>query len=243
MEPPVSSVHGILQARILEWVAVPFSGRSSWLSARTRVSCTAGKLFIIWVTREALCLSRCLSFSIFFISSWRSGDISLQFEEIHLALLVVYGLMIMNFPGSHLSENVLVFFGLYSWRVFLLTREFWIDSILDVVPFYSGLYVLWSEISNHLNFVSLFVMCNMSFFSLCFQYFLSLSFFFFCSLTIMCLGMFFFIFFPFEVCWVSWICKFMSFTKFGEISSIIFLNIGFSPFSLSSPLGILITWM
>ena len=42
--PPGSSVHGILQARILEWVAIPFSRGSSWLRERTWVSCIAGKL-------------------------------------------------------------------------------------------------------------------------------------------------------------------------------------------------------
>ena len=41
----VSSVHGILQARILEWVATPSSKGSSWLRDRTCVFCTAGKLF------------------------------------------------------------------------------------------------------------------------------------------------------------------------------------------------------
>ena len=37
--PPGSSVHGILQVRILEWVAVPISRRSSWPRDRTQVSC------------------------------------------------------------------------------------------------------------------------------------------------------------------------------------------------------------
>ena len=37
---PGSSVHGILQARILDWVAVPFSRGSSQLRDRTQVSCT-----------------------------------------------------------------------------------------------------------------------------------------------------------------------------------------------------------
>ena len=40
-----SSVHGILQARILEWVAISFSRGSSLPSDRTRVSCIAGRLF------------------------------------------------------------------------------------------------------------------------------------------------------------------------------------------------------
>ena len=38
-------VHGILQARILEWVAVLFSRGSFWLRNQTRVSCTAGRFF------------------------------------------------------------------------------------------------------------------------------------------------------------------------------------------------------
>ena len=42
---PGSSVHGIFQARILEWVAMPFSRGSSWPMDWTRVSCTAGRFF------------------------------------------------------------------------------------------------------------------------------------------------------------------------------------------------------
>ena len=37
--PPGSSVHGILQARILEWIAMPFSRGSSWPRGWTCVSC------------------------------------------------------------------------------------------------------------------------------------------------------------------------------------------------------------
>ena len=43
---PGSSVHGILQARILEWVAVPFSRGSSKLKDQTQVSCIAGGFFL-----------------------------------------------------------------------------------------------------------------------------------------------------------------------------------------------------
>ena len=50
--PPGSSVHGILQARILEWVAIPFSRGSSWPSDWTWVSCITGRFFAIWATRE-----------------------------------------------------------------------------------------------------------------------------------------------------------------------------------------------
>ena len=50
---PGSSVHGILQARILEWIAIPFSRRSSWPRDQTLVSCIAGWFFTLWATRQA----------------------------------------------------------------------------------------------------------------------------------------------------------------------------------------------
>ena len=49
--PPGSSVHGVLQARIMEWVAIPFSRGSSQPRDRTWVSCIAGRCFIIWTIR------------------------------------------------------------------------------------------------------------------------------------------------------------------------------------------------
>ena len=52
--PSGSSVHGILQARILEWVAIPFSRGSSRPRDRTRVSCIAGGFFTVWATRATL---------------------------------------------------------------------------------------------------------------------------------------------------------------------------------------------
>ena len=52
--PPSSSVHGILQARILEWVAISFSRGSSRPRDRTQVSHIAGRCFNLCTTREAL---------------------------------------------------------------------------------------------------------------------------------------------------------------------------------------------
>jgi len=43
--PPGSSFHGILQARILEWVAIPFSRGSSQPKDLTQVSCISGRYF------------------------------------------------------------------------------------------------------------------------------------------------------------------------------------------------------
>ena len=70
--PPGSSVHGILQTRILEWVAMPSSRGSSWARDRTLVSCVsciASGFFTHWATWEAPLKARidlwagCLVFS------------------------------------------------------------------------------------------------------------------------------------------------------------------------------------
>ena len=55
--PPGSSVHGILQARILEWVAISFSRGSSLLRDRTQVSCIAGTRFNLCIFIFLLILS------------------------------------------------------------------------------------------------------------------------------------------------------------------------------------------
>ena len=66
--PPGSLVHGILQARILERVAIPFSKGSSPLRDWNQVSHIAGRFLTIWATREVLyvckapnkCLIHCM---------------------------------------------------------------------------------------------------------------------------------------------------------------------------------------
>ena len=53
--PAGFSVHGTLQARILEWVGISFSRGSPWPRNETQVSYTAGRFFAVWPTREAQC--------------------------------------------------------------------------------------------------------------------------------------------------------------------------------------------
>ena len=71
-DPMGYTVHGILQARILEWVAFPYSRGSSRPRAQSQVSCIAGRFFTIWVTREAwnkgYWISNTFFFKKFFIS-------------------------------------------------------------------------------------------------------------------------------------------------------------------------------
>ena len=51
---PGSSIHGILQARVLECVAISFSRGSSQPRNQTRVSCITGRFFTNWAMRKAL---------------------------------------------------------------------------------------------------------------------------------------------------------------------------------------------
>ena len=53
--PPGSSVHGILQPGLLEWIAMPSSKGSSW--PVSWVSCIASRVFTRWAIREAQSLS------------------------------------------------------------------------------------------------------------------------------------------------------------------------------------------
>ena len=56
---PSSSVHVIFQARILEWVAIPFSRGSSQPRNQTQVSSIPGGFFSIWATAAAKSLQSC----------------------------------------------------------------------------------------------------------------------------------------------------------------------------------------
>ena len=93
--PPGSSVHRILQARIVEWVATSSFRGSSWPRYWTQVSCIADRFFTVWTTREAhkmvyfaynlhisshilchlyiTCLSESGSRSVMFSSLWPHG--------------------------------------------------------------------------------------------------------------------------------------------------------------------------
>ena len=57
---PGSSLRGILQARVLEWVAISLSRGSSQPRDRTRVSRIPGRRFNLWATREARTKSKCM---------------------------------------------------------------------------------------------------------------------------------------------------------------------------------------
>ena len=51
---PGSSIHGIFQAIVLEWIAISFSRGSSRPRDRTQVSCIVDRRFTAWATREVM---------------------------------------------------------------------------------------------------------------------------------------------------------------------------------------------
>ena len=102
---PCSSIHRILQARIIEWLAIPFS-RSSWLRDWTWVSRIVGRFFIIWATREAQSfvqirsdhsLSRVRLFATPWIAA-RQASLSITNSLSSLRLISIKSVM----PSSHL---------------------------------------------------------------------------------------------------------------------------------------------
>ena len=96
---PGSSLHGILQARILEWVDISFSRKSSRLRDWTQVFHIAGRHFNLWATREAQSnwgfLSIFLSFFLFLM--WTIFNIFIEFVTILLLFYLFVRLLVVDF--------------------------------------------------------------------------------------------------------------------------------------------------
>ena len=105
--PPGPSIRGILQARILEWVAVPFPRGSSWPRDRIwaciwtkiiiyskrctfpQVSCIAGRFFTTWLTRKAQNDHRILNNqnNLMKLSEWNWLRWSVWFVDLYILLI------------------------------------------------------------------------------------------------------------------------------------------------------------
>ena len=95
-DPMSCTVHGILQARILEWIAVPLSGASSQPRDRTHVSLIASRFFTSWAMREArghvnICIKNCkkvfkkrkkLPFCLYALDCWKPFHFSTTIFQI-----------------------------------------------------------------------------------------------------------------------------------------------------------------
>ena len=79
---PGSSVHGTLQTRILEWVAILFSRGSFWLRDQIWVSCIADRFFTVWATREASKIVYMLYEHLFLVCFRVTSVISLTLSEV-----------------------------------------------------------------------------------------------------------------------------------------------------------------
>ena len=85
---PGSYIHGIFQARVLEWVAISFSRGSSRLRDRAQVSRIADRRFTIWATRQAW------SKHIFRRSETESKSLAVPMESISLLKSLSYDLRV-----------------------------------------------------------------------------------------------------------------------------------------------------
>ena len=94
---PGSSVHGIFQARILEWVALSFYRRSSRPRDWTRVSRIVGRRFPVWATKEKDCLTS------FLFLQWPFLLICCSVAKAHAALCDP---MACSTPGLSLTPAV-----------------------------------------------------------------------------------------------------------------------------------------
>ena len=96
-----TTIHGILQARTLEWVAIPFSRESSQSRDQIWVSCIAGGFFIIWANNNnnknevaQLCLNLC-----------DPTDCSLPSSSIH----AIFQARVLEWGAISFSELLLYF--------------------------------------------------------------------------------------------------------------------------------------
>ena len=119
-DPMDYTVHGILQARILEGVAIPFSKGSSQPRDQTQVSCTAGGFFTIWATRHTTRVNSLVVWSFWSHCSHSKG----------LGLDLIYGCGYVT--GFFLQETGLSFYSwgsrfenwLRSWFCFSILKHF-----------------------------------------------------------------------------------------------------------------------
>ena len=100
--PPDSSVHGILQARILELVAISFSRGSSWPGDRTQVSCIAG---LYWLSHQGLNSNS--EFTVLQVHWDRTADARMWTQTLIVCLKIT---LILENPQSFTSVSCLPVF-------------------------------------------------------------------------------------------------------------------------------------
>ena len=117
------TVHGILQARILEWVALPFSMGSSQPRDWTQVSCITGGFFTSWTTREAQFLS-------YVVRKSKKNALRLDVCFLYVEVLEVVSLLFFGFIFAMSYSSIFTFIYIYVWFLIYL----WYIYIYDFHP-------------------------------------------------------------------------------------------------------------
>ena len=105
--PPGSSVHEIIQARVLEWVAIPFSRGSSQTRHQTLVFCIAERFFTIWATGEAHIKAE--SSILFLLARWFYPAVYSAALTFHFFFLIfLSALLLTSYRGAR-TFNVMFF--------------------------------------------------------------------------------------------------------------------------------------
>ena len=115
---PGSSVHGILQERIVEWVAISISRGSFWPRNLTQVSRTAGRLFTGLVTREFLCFEILWWFFPYISMNWPQEYMCPHPPEPPLTSFPTLSLLVSKWSNvtSHLPQNTFYISGGENFR-------------------------------------------------------------------------------------------------------------------------------
>ena len=118
--PPGYSVHGIFQARILEWVAIPFSRKSSWPRDQSQVSCNADRLFTTWATRESARHIRILLFFGFpsYLSHYRAlSRVHVLYRRFSFVICFIHSIssVYLSVPISQIIPPILSFSSQYPY--------------------------------------------------------------------------------------------------------------------------------
>ena len=124
--PPGTSVHGILQERILEWVAVPSSRGSSKPRDGTQVSHIAGRFFTVWATREAPLIK-----AVFL--KWRFPETRAYYENVHT-------------KSDHVAK---LFLEIWKLRIYLNVFMSFSPSLLPFFPLFPSLPIPLIQTHTH----------------------------------------------------------------------------------------------
>ena len=139
---PGFSVHGILQERILEWVAISFSRGSSQLRNQTWISCIAGRFFTEWALRKpliyALIHDICFSLSDLLhpVRQSLGPSTPLQMAQFH-SFLWLSNMRLLKKPVQSVSPTVVSYFMLFEniyTFVLKIVRKEW--AFTESMPFF-----------------------------------------------------------------------------------------------------------